>query len=109
MRPTGAFGWRERKASMTGEISSAGAGACRRQGRTLSTVGIVCAPFLVGDEALHLVALEVVPAAEVGELDGEAQAHDLAAQTLDQPDCSSRRAAGGEHVVDDQHPLPRSD
>ena len=59
--PMGAFGWRWRKASTTGAISSAGIGAWRRHGRTRSTVAIALPRLLVDDEALHLVALAGCP------------------------------------------------
>jgi hypothetical protein len=64
---------------------------------------------LVPDEALDLVALQGVTAAEQLELDGEPQAHHLTAQALDQPDRRRRGAARGEDVVHDEQPFTGMD
>ena len=45
MVPMGALGWRCRKASTTGAISSEGIGAWRRHGRTRSTVAIPASAY----------------------------------------------------------------
>src|SRR5581483_8190021 len=65
--------------------------------------------MLVPKQREDVVARELLAAAEELELDDERQADDLAAELLDQLDRRLRRAAGREHVVVDQHPLPRDD
>src|ERR687898_1181039 len=69
-------------------------------------------PFLwqsVRDQRLHVVAGELVAAVQEGELDHEEEADDLAAELLDELRLRLRGAAGGEHVVVDDHPSSRRD
>src|SRR5262245_40280135 len=63
----------------------------------------------VSDEAEELIAFDLLPAREELELDQGGDADDLAAEALDQPRRRPGGAAGGEHVVDDQDPLPGDD
>src|SRR5690606_29141826 len=63
----------------------------------------------VGDETEHVVALELLPALEGGELDDEGDPDDLAAESLDELDLGPGGAAGGEQVVVHEHVLARLD
>ena len=49
------------------------------------------------------VLVEALAAAELVELDEDADAGDPAAQRLDEVDRRSRGAAGGEHVIDNEN------
>src|ERR671938_321471 len=53
----------------------------------------------VSDEAEELIAFDLLPALEELKLDQGGDAHDLAAQALDQASRGPGGAAGGEHVV----------
>ncbi len=61
---------------------------------------------LVLDQRMNVVALETLPAVQEREVDDEGNANDLPAELLDQPSDRLDRAAGGEHVVVDEHPNP---
>src|SRR6476661_4394896 len=80
----------------------------RRHRRTLSTVAI-SSPSLVDHEADHVAALELLATVEEGELDDEAKAEHGGTQALDETHGRGRRAAGCQHVIDDDHVLARVD
>src|SRR5919107_3420031 len=61
------------------------------------------------DEAVEVIAFNQLSALEELELDQGGDAHDLAAEALDEPGRGPGGAAGGEHVVDDQDPLAGDD
>src|SRR5215218_669941 len=63
----------------------------------------------VADEAVELIALDLLAPVQEAELDEGGDADDLAAEPFDQPGGRPGGAAGGEHVVDDQHPLAGDD
>src|SRR6266540_3328238 len=63
----------------------------------------------VPDEAEELIALDLLAPVQEAELDEGGDADHLAAEPLDQPGGGPRGAAGGEHVVHDQHPLAGGD
>ena len=58
---------------------------------------------------MDLAAVEAVAAVEESELDEEREAHDLAAEPLDEAEGRRGRAAGREDVVDDEHLLAGRD
>src|SRR5205814_2850775 len=80
--------------------SNARATPRQRPGRRISRL-------LIPKDRLDSAALELGPAAERHQLEQERETDDGSAQTLDQPGGRGGRAAGGDHVVDDQHPLAR--
>src|SRR6476620_3910749 len=63
----------------------------------------------VFDQGAHLVALEPLASVQELQLDDERQADDLAAELLDELDRRLRGASRRQHVVVDQHLLPRDD
>src|SRR5215212_142826 len=85
----------------SGATSSAGGGV-RRHGRTRSTVA-----NSVLDQRDDLAVGQLRATTEESQLDQEAEPGDLGAESLDEADRRRRRPAGGEDVVDDEHPLPR--
>src|SRR5438445_709455 len=64
-----------------------------------------CSPSVVRHERHHVAAGQTVAPVQERELDHEAEAQDVGSQLLDQAGRSRRRAARGQHVVDDQHLL----
>lgn len=56
---------------------------------------------------MDVVLAEFVAAFEVGQFDQEGQAGDLAAELFDQFTRRDHRTAGGQQVVDHEHPGPR--
>src|SRR6266508_3263929 len=80
---------------------------------SLSTGGLGLSPpdppGSVPDEAEELIALDLLAPVQEAELDEGGDADHLAAEPLDQPGGGPRGAAGGEHVVHDQHPLAGGD
>ena len=61
----------------------------------------------ITDNRVNVLARQLLPAREELELDEEREPGHLAAEPFDQAHHGRGGAAGREHVVDDEHPLPR--
>src|SRR4051812_35310075 len=64
---------------------------------------------LVRDKAVRLVVPQLVPALEECQLDQEGTGNDRAARLRHQPGAGLHRAAGRQHVVDQEHPAAVGD
>src|SRR6185437_16035440 len=82
----------------------------RRNPRTESADPEAATPlFAVMQKRKHVVVAEAIPPPEEVEFDGEAEARNLAPELLDELDACFHRAAGGEQVIHQDHPLARLD
>src|SRR6185312_3023916 len=82
----------------------------RRNPRTESADREAATPlFAVMQKRKHVVVAEAIPPPEEVEFDGEAEARNLAPELLDELDACFHRAARGEQVIHQDHPLARLD
>ena len=72
-----------------------------------TNLGQVLGAESVGEQGLDIVAVQVVAAIEVGELDDDSNTRDCAARALDELYGGGQRTAGRDEVIDDQDPVTR--